>query len=278
MENLTLHLRLASLLTLILLGATAAYSQITPLGDTYTNSADTTTNYGAQKTLNVDAEKEITYIQFNLASVPTGASISQATLKLYVNTVTTAGAFELYAVNGTWTESGLTYSLAPALGSVIDSSVPITTADKNQYILIPMTSTVQGWINTPSSNNGVALVAVGDWERGRMRTPMHTGFRLKSKRLLPIAAATCIPSSTERPKRRASATCRQRREASRSRTINGPACIAATPRRRRGSLLPPRQNRLCPEWLRHRTWLRRPIRRRKPINRRSIKSSAAQPV
>ncbi len=34
-------------------------------------------------------------------------------------------------------------------------------ADKNQYILIPMTSTVQGWVNTPSSNDGVALVAIG---------------------------------------------------------------------------------------------------------------------
>jgi len=163
MKNLTTQLRLASLLSLILLACTAAYGQITPLGDTYTNSADPTTNYGAQKTLNVDAAKEITYIQFNLSSIPTGASISQATLKLYVNTVTTAGAFEVYAVNGTWTESALTYSLAPALGSVIDSNVPITTADKNQYILIPMTSTVQGWVNTPSSNNGLALVAVGSF-------------------------------------------------------------------------------------------------------------------
>ena len=132
MNNLTHRLRSTSLLPLILLACTAAYGQVTPLGDTYTNSAAATTNYGAQKTLNVDAAKEITYIEFNLASVPAGASISQATLKLYVNTVVTAGAFELYAVNGPWTESGLTYSVAPALGSVIDSNVPITTADKNQ--------------------------------------------------------------------------------------------------------------------------------------------------
>jgi hypothetical protein len=163
MKKLTQQLRLTSLLTLILLAATAAYSQITPLGDTYTNSADPTTNYGAGTTLNVDAAKEIAYIQFNLASIPTGASVSQATLKLYVNGVTTAGAFELYAVNGAWTESGLTYDLAPALGSVIDSNVAITTADKNQYILIPVTATVQDWLATPSSNFGVALVAVGSF-------------------------------------------------------------------------------------------------------------------
>jgi hypothetical protein len=161
MKNLSLQLRLTSLLSLILLACTAAFGQITPLGDTYTNSTAAATNYGAQKTLDVDAAKEITYIQFNLASVPTGSSISQATLKLYVNTVATAGAFEVYAVNGAWTESALTYDLAPALGSVIDSNVPITTADKNQYILIPMTATVQEWLTTPSSNNGIALVAIG---------------------------------------------------------------------------------------------------------------------
>jgi hypothetical protein len=163
MKNLTLQLRRASLLSLIMLACTAAFGQITPLGDTYTSSADPTTNYGAQKTLDVDAAKEITYIQFNLASVPSGASISQATLKLYVNTVSTAGALELYAVNGAWTESALTYSIAPALGSVIDSNVPITTADKNQYILVPMTATVQEWLTTPSSDNGIALVAVGSF-------------------------------------------------------------------------------------------------------------------
>jgi len=159
MKNSTKRLAVLLLWTLCLL--TSGFAQITPLGDSYTNSADPTTNYGAKTLLDVDAATQITYIQFNLSSIPTGASISQATLKLYVNAVTTAGAFEVYAVNGTWSESTITYELAPALGIVIDSNVPITTADKNQYILIPMTSTVQGWVNTPSSNNGIALVAVG---------------------------------------------------------------------------------------------------------------------
>ena len=47
---------------------------------------------------------------------------------------------------------------------MIDSNVALTTSDKNQYILIPMTSTVQEWINTPSSNNGIALVAIGTFD------------------------------------------------------------------------------------------------------------------
>jgi hypothetical protein len=153
----------SSLLVLMLLAAVAASAQITPSADVYTNSADPTTNYGAATTLAVDGAKEAAYIQFNLSSIPTGASVSQATLKLYVNAVTIAGSYQVYSVNGAWSESTTTYDLAPALGSVIDSGVALTAADKNQYILIPMTSTVEEWVNTPSSNNGIALVAIGSF-------------------------------------------------------------------------------------------------------------------
>jgi trimeric autotransporter adhesin len=159
MKNLQIRSAVLLLSTLCLL--IGAYAQITPSADAYTNTADPTTNYGAATLLDVDGATQAAYIQFNLSSIPTGASIGQATLKLYVNAVTTAGAFEVYSVNGPWAENTITYNLAPALGSVIDSSVALTKAAKNQYILIPITATVQGWVNTPSSNNGIALVANG---------------------------------------------------------------------------------------------------------------------
>ena len=95
MKNLTAQLRMASLLSLVLLACTAAYGQLTPSADSYTNAADPTTNYGAKTLLNVESS-QTTYIQFNLSSIPsgyTGADITQATLKLYVNTVTAAGSF-----------------------------------------------------------------------------------------------------------------------------------------------------------------------------------------
>lgn len=82
----------ALLVGISLLSWTAAYGQITPLGDSYTNTADSTTNYGSATLLYVDAAKEITHLQFNLVSVPTTATITQATLKLYVNSVTNSSA------------------------------------------------------------------------------------------------------------------------------------------------------------------------------------------
>jgi hypothetical protein len=142
-----------------LFAVTLAHAQITPLGDSYTNTADPNTNYGARMLLNVDGATRITYIQFDLASIPATACISSATLKLFVNAVTTAGSFNVDYVNGTWAESTIDAGNAPALGKTIASDVSITTADKNQYILINVTPAVEAWLSGGETNNGIALVA-----------------------------------------------------------------------------------------------------------------------
>jgi hypothetical protein len=142
-----------------LLFAANGHAQITPLGDAFTNSADPTTNYGAATLLEVDGATATTYIQFNLASIPSGATVSQATLKLYVNAVTTAGSFNVDYVNGSWAESTIDHSNAPALGTTIASNVDVTTADKNQYILVNVTTAVQAWLSGSETNDGIALVA-----------------------------------------------------------------------------------------------------------------------
>ncbi len=159
MKNPKTQLRLASLLSLILLACTAAYGQLTPTGDSYTNTAAATTNYGAKTLLDVESS-QTTFIQFNLASIPSGytsADVTKATLKLYVNAVTTAGSFNVDYVIGTWKESTIDYSNQPALGTTIAASVPLVTADKNQYILVDVTAAVQAWLSG-TANDGIALV------------------------------------------------------------------------------------------------------------------------
>lgn len=140
---------------------TSAHAQITPTADAYTNTADPNTNYGSNVLLYVDGATEISYIQFNLASIPSGATVSQATLKLYVNAVTRAGSFNVDYINGTWTEGAITSRLSPALGTTIVSSVPITTTDENQYMLINITPAVVAWLKGSQTNDGIALVADG---------------------------------------------------------------------------------------------------------------------
>src|SRR5271157_1556989 len=165
MKNLTLQLRLASLLSLILLACMAAYGQITPSQDAYTNSADPTINYGAAVTLGVVSSTpsiQTTYVQFDLSSIPAGytsANVAKATLKLYVNAVTTAGSFNVDYVNGAWTEKTIKASLAPALGSTIVASVPLTSSNVHDYVLIDVTAAVDAWLNGTLTNDGIALVA-----------------------------------------------------------------------------------------------------------------------
>jgi len=143
------------------LSAALSQAQITPAADSYTYSGAPGTNYGASGVLYVDAATENTFIQFNLASVPSGTSVEEATLKLYVNSVTTAGSFNVYNVLGSWAENTITWNLSPTYGSAVASNVTLTTASKNQYILVDVTSAVQAWLNGSETNDGIALVANG---------------------------------------------------------------------------------------------------------------------
>lgn len=151
-------------LVLAVILSSVGFAQITPSADSYTNTASPTTNYGAKTLLDVDGASQITYIQFPLTSIPSGANVSQATLKLYVNSVTTAGSFNVDYVVSPWAESTIDASNAPPPGGVIASNVNVTTADKNQYILVDVTSAVQAWLSGTEDNTGLALVANSNFD------------------------------------------------------------------------------------------------------------------
>jgi hypothetical protein len=166
MSNLHHRLLFAMLLLFLTLGTlTSAFAQITPSQDSYTNTAAATTNYGTAVALGVVSSStsiQTTYIKFDLSSIPTGYSstnVAKATLKLYVNSVSRAGSFNVDFVNGSWAEKTVTANLAPALGSSIASSVPLTTARANNYVEIDVTTALGEWLNGSQPNDGIALVA-----------------------------------------------------------------------------------------------------------------------
>jgi hypothetical protein len=156
---------LRATLMLVLMVATLVHAQITPSQDAYTDTAHPTTNYGAAITLgvaNTAGSIQTSYIQFDLSSIPsgyTGSNVAKATLKLYVNSLTTAGSFNVDFVNGSWSENKITANLAPALGSTIAASVPLASANKNGYLTVDVTSALQAWLNGSQANDGIALVA-----------------------------------------------------------------------------------------------------------------------
>src|SRR5271169_2983388 len=150
-----------SLMLLMAVFSPLAGAQVTPSGDAYTNTATPTTNLGTKPLLDVESASQTTYIQFDLSSIPagyTGASIAKATLKLYVNAVTTAGSFNVDYVNGSWSEKTITANLAPALGTTIVSGVPLTSANVHDYVLIDITPALDAWLDGTEPNDGIALV------------------------------------------------------------------------------------------------------------------------
>ena len=118
--------RSISFVTLFLICSMLLFAQAPPVGDTFVSSATPKINYGPSITL-VVGQGSTAYIQFNLSGVPTGATISKAVLRLYVDAVVKNGSFGVYQLNSSWSENTLTYNTPPpALGTSATGGHPIS--------------------------------------------------------------------------------------------------------------------------------------------------------
>ncbi len=156
---------IACLTSLLVLAPPSLLSQATPpSADTFVSSSTPKTNYGPSIILIVQ-QGTTTYLQFNLSTLPTGAHVSKAMLRLYVDGVLKPGSFDVYQLNNAWSENTLTYNTPPpALGTSATGGSPISVASSsmNQFLLVDITSTVQAWVGGTLANNGVALAVAGD--------------------------------------------------------------------------------------------------------------------
>ena len=145
-----------------LLASSAVVAQSAPpSADTYSNSmkGNTGVNFGSSPLLVVQPHGNNSYLQFNLNTVPAGATINKATLRLFVNALVTSGSFDVYQLNTSWSESTLTFGNAPPLGVSATGSHPVAVSkvNLNQFVVVDITSLVQGWQSGAIPNNGIAL-------------------------------------------------------------------------------------------------------------------------
>jgi hypothetical protein len=114
-------------------------------------------------------------IQFDLSSIPAGATITSATLTLYANTTTLFGtpagtstfgtdnACYLKRVTSAWSENTLTWNNQPPSTSTDQVLLPQSTTTNQDYNL-NISNFAQYWTQNPSQNFGMIL---------QMITPNH---------------------------------------------------------------------------------------------------------
>ena len=93
-------------------------STFIPVADAYITSSTPTTNYGFATTLRADASPDTrSFLRFNVQGL-TGP-VTSAVLRIHANSASTAG-YQIRAVSdNTWSEGGINYNNAPAMGNLL---------------------------------------------------------------------------------------------------------------------------------------------------------------
>src|ERR1035438_4815148 len=149
-----MQLRRLAIVATTLLSTLSFAQSAPPTADTYSDQGNPAQNYGSQPTFWVGNGNN-GYLQFNLATLPSGINVNKATLRLYVNDSGTGGSFNVYQLNTSWSESTLNWGNAPSPGELVAG--PISVSEANQFVEVDITSLVQGWANGSVQNNGLVL-------------------------------------------------------------------------------------------------------------------------
>jgi parallel beta-helix repeat protein len=104
----------------VALPSAAPAATFTPVADSYVDSSNPLGNYGARISLRTDGSPTVTsYMRFDVRDVPPGGS---AKLRVHANSGNTAGFQLRPGSDNSWSETGINYNNAPAVGPVISSS------------------------------------------------------------------------------------------------------------------------------------------------------------
>ena len=120
--------------------------------DSYVDQASTGSSFGTATSFEVRSQSSSrnrrAFVQFSLAacSIPANALITAASLKLFMFTAPTASrTYEAHLVSAAWTETGVTWTNQPAVGTLTASTATGTTA--NVTLTWAVTADVQAFVD-----------------------------------------------------------------------------------------------------------------------------------
>lgn len=126
---------------------------VTASADSWIDQAAPTTNKGADSVMKVTTKSPNlntrAMVQYNLPSLPSGCSVTGATLRIYNKSPISGRTLEAYANGAAWTENGVTWNNQPATTGSASTAATPNSAGWMQW---DVTTQVQGMYS--GSNNG----------------------------------------------------------------------------------------------------------------------------
>ncbi|WP_420644827.1 DUF7594 domain-containing protein [Candidatus Leptofilum sp.] len=111
-----------------------------PVADASVFSNRSTGNFGSSSQLRLDAAPTVnSYLRFDVQGLV--GTVNSATLRVFVQTTSTAGFTVQEVADNSWSETGINFSNAPAIGTVINSS---GSTAAGSYIDVDVTSYITG--------------------------------------------------------------------------------------------------------------------------------------
>jgi hypothetical protein len=171
----------------ITLSATAAVNAgtyyLAPVADAQVASGNPSTNYGTSSDLYLQSAasgygNERAWLKFDLSGIPSGSTISAASLQLWDWKATGASlSAEVHGGNDdSWTETGLNWTNQPAFADTALDTQTLTAGSSNLWYNWNVTSLAQGKM---SGNKLVSLVVKPASENSTDATPPSYGFDAK---------------------------------------------------------------------------------------------------
>jgi hypothetical protein len=127
----------------------------TPAADAYVIQSSASANYGTNTSLRVDSSPITrSYLRFAVSGL--SGTVTSAKLRMYANSSNSTGYTVKSLSNNSWTETGITYSNAPAPGGSLATSPAITSG---KWVEADITSYIKGngtynlVLDTTSSTN-----------------------------------------------------------------------------------------------------------------------------
>ena len=127
-----------------------------PVADAYVIQTYPSNNFGSANNLRVDSSPVTrSYLRFTVSGLA-GRSVQSVTLRIYAKSTNSSGFAVHPVANSTWTETGITYSNAPTMGSAIANSKPIsarTWVSVNVTSYVKVDGTYSMALDTTSATN-----------------------------------------------------------------------------------------------------------------------------